>query len=129
MRLLIHYVGAIHQPMHTITRVDKAYPQGDDHGHSLPIAPKDNITELHAAWDSVLYKYEGLANLPYSDTDWDTFGKIATDLYNKYDIEDPSARDLNIDDWAKESFSVAQRYAYPGVTENGILSDYYVAQG
>jgi hypothetical protein len=129
MRLLIHYVGAIHQPLHTITRIDKAYPQGDDHGRSLPIAPKDNITELHAAWDSVLYKYEGHANLPYQDQDWDAFGKIATDLYNKYDVEDPSARDLDVDHWARESFGIAQEYAYPGVKENQPLSDSYISKG
>lgn len=59
MRLLIHYVGDIHQPLHCTSRVDKNYPKGDRGGNLFPIPPEGDegdIKELHAAWDSVLFE-------------------------------------------------------------------------
>jgi hypothetical protein len=70
MRLLIHYAGDIHQPLHCTSRIDKNYPQGDFGGNTVPIATRDNITELHAVWDSVLYTHEGYATLPFTEEAW-----------------------------------------------------------
>eukprot|EP00494_Astrolonche_serrata_P031297 UN31566 len=36
LRLLIHYIGDLHQPLHAATRVDDAYPSGDRGGNSFP---------------------------------------------------------------------------------------------
>ncbi len=33
IRLLIHFVGDIHQPLHAISRVDSKYPKGDAGGN------------------------------------------------------------------------------------------------
>ena len=33
MRLLIHFIGDIHQPLHAISRVDSKYPKGDAGGN------------------------------------------------------------------------------------------------
>ena len=33
LRLLIHYIGDIHQPLHAISRVDSKYPKGDAGGN------------------------------------------------------------------------------------------------
>jgi len=78
MRLLIHYAGDIHQPLHCTSRVDSKWPKGDYGGNDVFIKEKDNIKELHAAWDSVLYEYEGYADLPFSEEDWIKQGKNAT---------------------------------------------------
>ena len=56
LRLLIHYVGDIHQPLHTSSRFTKLYPNGDEGGNAYSIQEKDeDIDNLHALWDSVLY--------------------------------------------------------------------------
>lgn len=57
LRLLIHYLGDIHQPMHSISRVNKQYPAGDRGGNDFPIPNHYSIDELHAAWDAVLYEF------------------------------------------------------------------------
>ena len=33
LRLLIHFIGDIHQPLHAISRVDSRYPKGDAGGN------------------------------------------------------------------------------------------------
>jgi hypothetical protein len=55
MRLLMHYTGDIHQPLHATSRVDKEYPAGDRGGNSFHLPPIDGAKNLHAVWDSVVY--------------------------------------------------------------------------
>ena len=55
--MLIHYVGDVHQPMHTLSRINANYPAGDRGGNSVPLKSYKSIKELHAAWDSVLYEF------------------------------------------------------------------------
>lgn len=47
MRLLLHYVGDIHQPLHATSRVDKNYPKGDEGGNAFPIPEKLTVKNLH----------------------------------------------------------------------------------
>jgi len=73
LRLLIHYLGDIHQPLHCTSKVDHEYPgpDGDRGGNSIPIAEKNGIDELHAVWDSILYKYDSSYTLPFDESSWD----------------------------------------------------------
>ena len=71
LRLIMHYAGDIHQPLHGSTRVNHEYPQGDRGGNDYPLAEQDGIKELHAVWDSMIFEHTGYANLPYSDADWE----------------------------------------------------------
>jgi hypothetical protein len=43
MRLLLHYAGDIHQPLHATSRVDHKYPAGDRGGNEFPIKPQDGV--------------------------------------------------------------------------------------
>ena len=53
LRLLIHYLGDIHQPLHCASRVDDEYPEGDRGGNSFPLRVS-GFRNLHMLWDSVL---------------------------------------------------------------------------
>lgn len=57
LRLLIHYIGDIHQPLHASARVDKKYPKGDAGGNFFTVPAKENTKNLHAVWDSAVYAY------------------------------------------------------------------------
>lgn len=57
LRLLIHYVGDIHQPLHATARVNSKYPKGDAGGNFVTIPTKDGAKNLHSVWDSVNYLY------------------------------------------------------------------------
>jgi len=68
LRLLIHYLGDIHQPLHCSTRVDSAFPQGDKGGNEFAIPNHYESEDLHAVWDSVLYTYHGSSSLVTTST-------------------------------------------------------------
>src|SRR6185295_5035031 len=56
LRLIIHFVGDIHQPLHCAARVDKAHPDGDLGGNLVSLmVPGANgqlkKTNLHSFWD------------------------------------------------------------------------------
>jgi hypothetical protein len=65
LRLLIHYLGDVHQPLHCISRVDSNYPAGDRGGNDFPLPSLYSINELHAVWDAVVYEYRVNDKLPY----------------------------------------------------------------
>ena len=63
LRLLIHYLGDIHQPLHATSRVDEKYPKGDAGGNFFRIEPKDTAKNLHSVWDSVVFAYADTPSL------------------------------------------------------------------
>lgn len=63
MRLLMHYTGDIHQPLHATSRLDKEYPAGDRGGNSFPVPSIMGAKNLHSVWDSVIYTEAGDYNL------------------------------------------------------------------
>ena len=65
LRLIIHYIGDIHQPLHTVAEVNHSHPKGDKGGNDekVPDTTGDGVDNLHAIWDSVIYKYPGYAKL------------------------------------------------------------------
>lgn len=71
MRFLIHYVGDIHQPLHSTSRVNHEYPKGDFGGNLVHLPDKEGAHNLHSVWDSVAYEFCGYANLPFNESDWD----------------------------------------------------------
>ena len=63
LRLVIHYVGDIHQPLHAIAEVDSTYPTGDRGGNEEHIPSVDGVSNLHALWDADIYTYTGYPDL------------------------------------------------------------------
>ncbi|PFH34970.1 hypothetical protein BESB_058570 [Besnoitia besnoiti] len=53
LRMLIHLLGDIHQPLHTTLAFSPAFPDGDRFGSKIPvIGPKGRATNLHSFWDA-----------------------------------------------------------------------------
>lgn len=59
LRLIIHYVGDLHQPLHAVAEVDSKYPSGDQGGNAESLPSICGAGNLHAVWDSVAYNYCG----------------------------------------------------------------------
>lgn len=58
MRLLIHIIGDIHQPLHTAALFSSKFPKGDMGGNLFEIIyPAKKYGELHAYWDDTAHKY------------------------------------------------------------------------
>jgi hypothetical protein len=63
VRLLIHYMGDIHQPLHCLERVDTNYSSGDRGGNEFPLKYHYDVDELHALWDTVIYENHNSVSL------------------------------------------------------------------
>ncbi len=86
LRLLIHYIGDIHQPLHATARVDSKYPKGDAGGNFVSIPAKDGAKNLHSVWDSVLYLYTATPSMPFSNSGWDDLGSEAQNMESKFNF-------------------------------------------
>lgn len=87
LRLLIHYIGDIHQPLHDVSRYSEDFKDGDMGGNLYMLEEKDGINELHALWDSTIYEWDQDVPLPLSQSGWDFLGDISKTLREEHPIE------------------------------------------
>lgn len=58
-RYLVHLVGDIHQPLHSVALFNKTYKKGDMGGNLLKIKLKNGTVEnFHSFWDSGAFKLQ-----------------------------------------------------------------------
>jgi len=128
LRLLIHYIGDIHQPLHATSRVDKNYPKGDAGGNFVPIPIKNGAKNLHSVWDSVIYLYTATPRMPFNANDWGTLGNEAEGILKKYPEPNSEWENIDVPKWTLESFEVSKEAVYPTVEPNTPLSQAYMAK-
>ena len=59
MRLLIHIVGDMHQPLHNVNMYNLKYPDGDQGGNKLNILTLNKIfIKLHFYFDSGAERFD-----------------------------------------------------------------------
>ena len=107
LRLLIHYIGDVHQPLHAVAEVNHTYPTGDRGGNSESIPSEDGVSNLHAVWDSVIYEYPGYPDQPLTSDGWDWYTNVAGQMYSDYPIDTTKIEVDDISAWAQESLDVA----------------------
>jgi len=131
LRLIIHYVGDIHQPLHSTSRVNNDYPAGDRGGNSVYLPRYDGISNLHASWDSVEYEFSGYAKLPFSSSGWSTNGARAADLVARHPLSSIKADPTNINpqQFADDAFAISKSFVYNGVKSGQRLSTEYIKAG
>jgi hypothetical protein len=103
LRFLLHFVGDLHQPLHSIDHDDRG---GNDvivqiDGYTPP-SDRPMPPNLHAAWDTILIDARGLDSETYARQ---LVGRLATE---------PTVDDGTIDvvAWALEAHDEGVRYAY-----------------
>jgi hypothetical protein len=87
LRLLIHYVGDIHQPLHAINRYDEVFKGGDEGGNYFSIEEVAGVTNLHMLWDSVLTAFDVDLQQPLSEFDFLFLTEHATRIRTAYPPE------------------------------------------
>ncbi len=102
---LIHLVGDIHQPLHTVSLFSEQFPKGDRGGNSFWIKPKGTV-KLHAYWDGLMGRSTSIQSVLNEVT-------LITATYKK----DKSSTVLDPVAWSKESFKLARETVYL----NGVL--------
>lgn len=103
LRLVIHCIGDIHQPMHCCTLFDHNFPLGDRGGNEYPLRGK--YKNLHYLWDDAAGIFAG-----------DSFDpkKSAEELSKKYSkrLFERKIRIRSVHRWAQESYKIGQELAY-----------------
>lgn len=106
LKMIIHLVGDLHQPMH----VSRAEDQG---GNKIKVKFQGKDTNLHSLWDSALIEYNG---------------KTYTEMATAYDnLSDSKIKELQADDltkWLFESYQISNQL-YKEVEENPNLDYTY----
>ena len=119
LRVLLHVVGDIHQPLHTATRISAQFPQGDRGGNLVPLHGNRIAKNLHAYWD------KGAGSLTpkhrYSQT---MIAKRAASIEHRWPCK---LAEMNIDpmSWAIESHDLAINSAYKELPRNNIPDKTY----
>ena len=80
LRLLVHYVGDLVQPLHCENRYDTEFPEGDTGANDFPLKYHYDVDELHALWDKIIY--DGYHNIdrPFTNETWDDFQPQVTSV-------------------------------------------------
>jgi hypothetical protein len=126
LRLLIHYIGDIHQPLHATSRVDSKYPKGDAGGNFFTLPTKDGAKNLHSVWDSMVYEHPETPSLPYSSSDWNSLGNTVSSMVAKNIFSPSDYENVDINSWANESFELAKSSVYSDITEKKALPQSYI---
>ena len=97
LKMIIHFVGDLHQPMH----VSRAEDQG---GNKIKLKFQRKDTNLHSLWDSGLIEYNGFS-----------FTEMANDLDQVSDSDIKKWQNDDLTKWLFESYQIsAQIYAEIG---------------
>lgn len=100
---LMHLVGDVHQPLHSVARFSADLPNGDNGGNSVNLNPppcQDDTSakELHALWDGAL----GDSSDP----------KAVIPVASALPPQTVDAGDLDVHGWVNESYQLAQTKVY-----------------
>jgi hypothetical protein len=100
---ILHLVGDMHQPLHTVALFSHAYfPEGDRGGNRIDVAWEGETRNLHAVWDGFPNDMADLS--PTSST---------VRLINADPVDDPA-----IDEWLMHHANLARKFVYtPPVRE------------
>jgi S1/P1 Nuclease len=111
LRYVIHFVGDMHQPLHTATNADEG-------GNCVPLkylrrSPKEHnhsySPNLHSIWDTAILERdaEGADSAEYADTLEAVFAG---------DIENWQKAGIHLEDWVWEGFEYAENVVYGTLT-------------
>jgi len=70
LRLLVHFIGDIVQPLHSMMRYNKNYTTGDSGANDFPLPNHYTIDNLHSLWDKLLYKERTNIARPFTADSW-----------------------------------------------------------
>lgn len=127
LRFLVHFVGDIHQPLHTINGFSQRHPRGDRGGNYFSLVSPYG-ENLHRLWDQGLGylkkpKGRGLAPIPYLRAK----STILQQQYPRKALAD-NLEEKRFMKWAEESHQIAIKFAY-NLAEGSQVDAAYLQQG
>lgn len=128
LRLLIHYIGDMHQPLHTVARFNSDYPNGDQGGNFFRLEKMQNVTNLHALWDSIFLLYPELS-LPLTPTDWEIMTSRVTKITHQFPESSITDIDTPFATWSFEGLEIGKDFVYENIEPHTIPNKVYIEEG
>lgn len=119
LRVILHIVGDLHQPLHTATRISNEFPQGDRGGNLVPVNTHRIAKNLHTYWD----RGGGLLMTKRRYTDIQVT-KTTSNIEARWPCH-LSMMDINPSHWVLESHALAVNKVYKELPENNVPDKYY----
>lgn len=119
LAFLVHFVGDLHQPMHSTTMYTRQDPDGNRGGNEFKLKGKWN--NLHALWDDACgltsaygdIRPYGKEKKPLTSSHIERIESFAKELMQLYPKESlPIYTELDPNAWAQESHDLAIEYGY-----------------
>lgn len=135
-RMLVHFLGDIVQPLHSMSRFSPELPKGDKGGNAFKLPYRYRVKSLHSLWDKVLYEERYNIRRPISDDKWADFQEDVDKAMNDhldtiiaregFGEENPYEYQVSdFDDWTVEAFELAKSL-YEGITANEKVPQEYL---
>lgn len=135
LRWLLHFVGDIHQPLHTVAHDSDQEPNGDKGGNDFKIISPASmsdmarpLTNLHILWDFSCGLYRGTER-PLTQNGLDKINGLADEISKEFpESSMREARSLDTGLWMKEGLALAKSDVY-NLTPNTAPSEEYMKKG
>lgn len=117
LRVLLHVVADLHQPLHTASEVSSQYPEGDKGGNLFSLAANPVAPNLHSYWD------RGGGLLVFTPRPSEAQIKALAEKF----LEHYQCSLSNVSEpfvWAKESYQLARNNAYDSSLHTRISAVY-----
>ena len=110
-RMLVHLIGDIVQPLHSMNRFNEEYPKGDSGGNRFKLKYRYGVKSLHSLWDKVLYQERKNIRRPISEKNWDKLSNKVDQIMANYTaaVQDPTVyQNTDFDQWVQEGYEKAK---------------------
>ena len=72
-RMIVHLIGDLVQPLHSMGRYNADYPTGDKGGNAFDLTYRYGVDNLHSLWDKVQYEERSNIARPIEPAVWENF--------------------------------------------------------
>lgn len=130
LAFLVHIVGDIHQPLHTVSLVTPKFPKGDRGGNDYFVMYKNRKTNVHKLWDGGVGAFEHNYyndNNEARDVELKSQASAIAARYPSNFFAD-RLKQTEVAQWLKEGMELANTYVY-SAPENQPLSGAYLQKG
>jgi hypothetical protein len=123
LAFLAHFVGDVHQPLHTVTLYSKQFPKGDQ-GGNLYLIQSPLAQNLHAYWDLGAGFY--FNNRGTNDLSMQGIPTLAKKIEQDYPAAsfEGEQNNTNPKEWSYQSYQLAKNFVYQARYNKTISNDY-----
>lgn len=132
LRMLVHIVGDIHQPLHCTNYYSKEFPEGDVVGtrFAVKFPGMKEISNLHFIWDAALGLCVSRPARPLNEAGSKELDVFVADLTTRFPEESlEEASQKNVDAWREESYQIGINFVYKDIVQGEEPSQEYIREG